>query len=98
MLAIEHRNPLTYLLLSQSLAGAAAAKPPPVRYPVDLNDRADSVFKITLRVDSLPAASGVFQFASTAPGTYQVMDIGRYVRRRASHWAMPDGMFAVPSS
>lgn len=74
-------NPLTHLLLTLSLTGAAAPKAAPLRYTVDLNDRADSVFKVTLRVDSLPAASGVFQFASTAPGTYQVMDIGRYVRR-----------------
>ncbi len=72
---------LTPLFLALSLAGAAAPKAPPLRYTVDLNDRADSVFKVTLRVDSLPAASGVFQFAATAPGTYQVMDIGRYVRR-----------------
>ena len=71
---------MTHLLLALSLTGAAAPPAPLLRYTVDLNDRADSVFKVTLRVDSLPAA-GVFQFASTAPGTYQVMDIGRYVRR-----------------
>jgi hypothetical protein len=43
-------------------------------------------------------ASGVFQFASTALCTYQVMDIGRYVRRDASNWAMPEEMFVVLSS
>ncbi len=72
-------NPLTHLLLALSLAPAAPTAPQ-LRYTVNLNDRADSVFKVTLRVDSLPPA-GVFQFASTAPGTYQVMDIGRFVRR-----------------
>ncbi|HEU5217507.1 MAG TPA: hypothetical protein VFU23_02555 [Gemmatimonadales bacterium] len=74
-------TPLTHLLLALALAGAAAPKAPPLRYSVDLNDRADSVFKVTLQVDSLPAASAIFQFASTAPGTYQVMDIGRFVQR-----------------
>lgn len=68
-----------HMLLAASLAVAPA--PASLRYTVDLNQRADSTFKVTLRVDSLPAASGVFQFASTAPGTYQVMDIGRFVRR-----------------
>jgi predicted metalloprotease with PDZ domain len=71
--------PLPHLLLGLSLAGTVAPRPAPLRYTVDLNQRADSVFRVTLRVDSLPAA-GVFQFASTAPGTYQVMDIGRFVR------------------
>ncbi|HEV8195405.1 MAG TPA: hypothetical protein VGP87_02090 [Gemmatimonadales bacterium] len=74
-------NPLTHILLALSLTGTVPPQAPPLRYTVDLNDRADSVFKVTLRVDSLPGESGVYQFASTAPGTYQVMDIGRYVRR-----------------
>lgn len=74
-------TPVASVLLALSLTSSAAPARPPLRYTVDLNDRADSVFKVSLRVDSLPAASGVFQFASTAPGTYQVMDIGRYVRR-----------------
>ena len=29
----------------------------------------------------LTDANAIYQFAATAPGTYQVMDIGRYVRR-----------------
>ena len=71
---------LLELFLTLSLTGAAAPAVPSLRYTLDLNDRADSVFKVTLRVDSLPSA-GIFQFASTAPGTYQVMDIGRFVVR-----------------
>jgi predicted metalloprotease with PDZ domain len=31
-------------------------------------------------VDSLPSSASVYQFAATAPGTYQVMNIGRFVR------------------
>jgi len=30
--------------------------------------------------DKLDSSNNIFQFASTAPGTYQTMDIGRYVR------------------
>ena len=48
-------------------------------YEVDLNDRADDRFKVTVHLQGLTAADSIFQFAATAPGTYQVMDIGRYV-------------------
>ncbi|MBT8399209.1 MAG: peptidase [Rhodothermia bacterium] len=52
----------------------------PLNYTVDLNNRADDLFHVTLSVDDLEAENGIYQFASTAPGTYQVMDIGRFVR------------------
>ena len=60
--------------------GAHASAPAPLRYTVNLNDRADTLFKVSLRVDRLTTANAIFQFAATAPGTYQVMDIGRFVR------------------
>jgi len=49
-------------------------------YAVDLNDRADDLFHVRMFVAGLGPDNAVLQFASTAPGTYQVMDIGRYVR------------------
>lgn len=52
----------------------------PLRYTVDLSDHATHTFAVTLAVDSLPARSTIYQFAATAPGTYQVMDVGRFVR------------------
>ena len=52
----------------------------PLVYEVNLNDRADDQFKVTLHVSGLTAANAIYQFAATAPGTYQIMDIGRYVR------------------
>jgi len=48
-------------------------------YTVDLNDRSDDKFDVVLKVQGLRSADSIFQFASTAPGTYQVMNIGRYV-------------------
>ncbi|GAB4029772.1 M61 family metallopeptidase [Spirosoma gilvum] len=59
---------------------AIAAPVTPLRYEVNLNDRTDDQFKVTLHVNGLTEGNAVYQFASTAPGTYQVMDIGRYVR------------------
>ena len=63
-------------------APKAAPARAPLRYSVDLvSGRARHEFLVTLRVDSLAARSDTFVFAATAPGTYQVMDIGRFVRR-----------------
>ncbi|MES2305626.1 MAG: peptidase [Gemmatimonadota bacterium] len=66
-------------LLLIATAAHAAPAPARLRFTVNLNDRADTLFKVSLRVDKLTAANDVFQFAATAPGTYQVMDIGRFV-------------------
>lgn len=63
------------------LVTQAAGATPRLRFTVNLHDRADSLFKVSLRVDGLRPDNAVFQFAATAPGTYQVMDIGRFVRR-----------------
>lgn len=59
---------------------AEAAKQPELTYEVNLNDRADDLFKVVLNVKGLKADNNIFQFAATAPGTYQTMDIGRFVR------------------
>lgn len=74
---------IRFLLLASTafLFQVAVAKPTlPLFYEINLNDRADDQFKVTLRVNGLTADNAVYQFAATAPGTYQIMDIGRYVR------------------
>ena len=72
---------LRSLLFLLALAPVEArAAPPALTYRVDLTQRADDQFRVTLAVSGLTAANAIYQFASTAPGTYQVMDIGRYVR------------------
>lgn len=69
------------LLLAAILPpGAAPAQQTPLSYAINLNDRADDLFKVTLAVRGLTADNAVYQFAATAPGTYQVMNIGRFVR------------------
>lgn len=52
----------------------------PLIYEIDLTDRADDLFKVKLQVDNLTEANAIYQFAATAPGTYTVMDIGRFIR------------------
>ena len=48
-------------------------------FEINLNDRSGDTFKVTVYPTKMTASNNVFHFASTAPGTYQVMDIGRYV-------------------
>jgi len=69
---------LSRLTLALTLAWSAPAAAQ-LHYTVDLTSPATHTAAVTLRVDSLPARDTVFQFAATAPGTYQTMNIGRFV-------------------
>ena len=46
---------------------------------IDLDDRSDDTFKVRMFVDNLSADNATIQFAATAPGTYDIHDIGRFV-------------------
>jgi predicted metalloprotease with PDZ domain len=70
---------LTLVAATASL-GQTSEAAPTLAYEVDLNDRADDLFHVRMLVSDLSPGNATLQFASTAPGTYQVMDIGRYVR------------------
>lgn len=49
-------------------------------YTIDLNDRQDDYFKVSIAVSELKKKNNIYQFAATAPGTYQTMNIGRFVK------------------
>jgi len=72
--------PIASAALALLLSFAGSAAPPPIGYAIDVTDRADDQFKVTAWVSGLTPDNAVYQFAATAPGTYQVMDIGRFVR------------------
>jgi predicted metalloprotease with PDZ domain len=77
-----------FLVLAAPIGTASATPPaappapprPSLAYSIDLNRRADDLFHVTLRVAGLTKANAIYQFAATAPGTYEVMNIGRYVK------------------
>jgi predicted metalloprotease with PDZ domain len=68
------------LILLLGPTQASPAQHSPLGYAIDLDDRADDRFNVTAWVSGLREANAIYQFAATAPGTYQVMDIGRFVR------------------
>ncbi|SHK08703.1 M61 family metallopeptidase [Hymenobacter psychrotolerans] len=66
-------------LLTVPLAAALAQAP--LTYTISMDPAANSnEFQVKLELPALSKEQGVYQFAATAPGTYQVMDIGRFVR------------------
>ena len=50
-----------------------------IHYDVDLMKIEADSFYVTLNVEGIKTDSIVFQFASTAPGIYQRLDVGRFV-------------------
>ncbi|MBC7446719.1 MAG: peptidase [Hymenobacteraceae bacterium] len=70
---------LPLLLVSFLSAITAYAQPAALAYTIDVRP-ADDLFHVEVAVTDVTKANAVYQFAATAPGTYQVMDIGRFVR------------------
>ncbi|MGE5352345.1 MAG: peptidase, partial [Acidobacteriota bacterium] len=50
-------------------------------YYVRIDTSNARTINVTLVPDKLSAENNIYQFASTAPGTYQTMDIGRFVKQ-----------------
>jgi predicted metalloprotease with PDZ domain len=52
---------------------------PQQKFIVDLSDTAGHTFNVTLYPEKLSDKNKIYQFAAAAPGTYEIMDIGRFV-------------------
>jgi len=67
-------------LLAGTTARAQAQKA--LTYTVTIDPKADdNHFAVRLELPKLGKEQAIYQFAATAPGTYQVMDIGRFVTK-----------------
>ena len=53
---------------------------PQEKFIINLNHITDDMFHVTLYPEDLSPENNIFQFAATAPGTYEEMDIGRFVK------------------
>jgi len=69
------------LLLILVSTGAVGAAPSSIdfRYTVDLTKISTDSFFVTLETKGITSDSAIFQFAATAPGMYEVEDVGRFV-------------------
>lgn len=47
---------------------------------VDLNNRSGDTFKVEMFLNGLSSDNGIIQFAATVPGTYDISDVGRFVK------------------
>jgi predicted metalloprotease with PDZ domain len=52
----------------------------PIVYEVDLSRAADDLFHVTVYPPHLSGENSVFNFVGTAPGTYEILDFGRFVK------------------
>jgi predicted metalloprotease with PDZ domain len=66
-------------VLAAPVYGQMAEHVPTLTYHVQVTDRSADRFQVRFHVEDLAPEHAILQFASTAPGTYQVMDIGRFV-------------------
>jgi predicted metalloprotease with PDZ domain len=49
-------------------------------YSVDVTNHQDDLFHVTVFVNGLSQRNNVYNFASTTPGTYSILDFGRFVK------------------
>ncbi|NWF88244.1 MAG: PDZ domain-containing protein [Ignavibacteriaceae bacterium] len=75
---------LTISILITSIANPLAAEFPGksirVVYNVDLTNYQDDLFHITVFVNGLSKEEDIFNLPATVPGTYSILDFGRYVK------------------
>ena len=76
------RNCLGYWLVILFCAGGAFAQrtSAPVVYEIDVSRYMDDLFHVTVYPPGLSAENSIFNFVATAPGTYDVLDFGKFVK------------------
>lgn len=72
-------RPFCLVVIMLLSASAFSQKSKPMFFTINMTGPSTDTFLIELEVPKLTKSNKIFQFASTAPGAYQVMDIGRFV-------------------
>jgi predicted metalloprotease with PDZ domain len=73
------KNKIRSLLVTALLA-IYVLTPAQQKFYIDLKNNTGHLFNVVLVPEQLSNQNRIYQFASTAPGTYETMDIGRFVR------------------
>lgn len=78
-------NKLKFVILLIFIVGCSSAKienhnsSADVNYYIDLTDLSDDLFDVTVKTSGLTSENSIYHLPATAPGTYQIMDFGRFV-------------------
>jgi len=68
------------VLLSHSFASNLPDSTVNILYTIDVTDYSDDLFHVSVSVDGLTPENNIYNFAATAPGVYDVLDFGRFVK------------------
>jgi len=53
---------------------------PQITFDVDVTNPTDDLFHVSVEIKNLSSENNIYNFASTAPGTYSLLDFGRFVK------------------
>jgi predicted metalloprotease with PDZ domain len=53
---------------------------PQITFDIDVTNPTDDLFHVSVATKNLSAENNIYNFASTAPGTYSILDFGRFVK------------------
>lgn len=53
---------------------------PQITFDVDVTNPTDDLFHVSVETKNLSSENNIYNFASTAPGTYSILDFGRFVK------------------
>jgi predicted metalloprotease with PDZ domain len=53
---------------------------PQITFEVDVTNPTDDLFHVAVSTKNLTSENSIYNFASTAPGTYSILDFGRFVK------------------
>ena len=54
--------------------------PAEITYEIDITNPADDLFHVRVETGNLRKENAIYNMAATAPGTYSILDLGRFVR------------------
>ena len=72
-------NKYKYVIPFLLIILTASQSYPQQKFIVDLSDTVTHTFNVTLYPEQLSDKNKIYQFAAAVPGTYEIMDVGRFV-------------------
>jgi len=74
-----------FLIVILSPAYSQSVEKPQIHYTVDVTNYEDDLFHVTIVTDGLKAENNTYNLPATAPGTYNILDFGRFVQNFSAY-------------